>query len=269
MTAPMDPVEFRARGFCVARSFFDREEMAALLAAIEGSRPAEAPRDALTDGSMIFDSTVFRRSEAVRAAIAKQKIIDLMGPITGGDVWVRWDQAVSKHPGAGDFQWHQDNAYNGLPVEHYQLWIALTPSRNANGTLWLAPGSHKRGLLPHVPVAGRRQLAVRAPIGETVCVDADVGDVVLFSSLMLHRTGPNHTTSTRVAYVVEYMPFRDYDAWVEGPFFLAFEGGRSRPRFVDRQPGAGTLRNELLYVVPRAKRLLESVTKRRRPGREA
>jgi len=264
MTAPMDPGEFRARGFCVARAFFDRNEMAALLAAIEGSRPAEAPRDALTDGGMIFDSTVFRRSEAVREAISMQKIIDLMGPITGGDVWVRWDQAVSKHPGAGDFQWHQDNAYNGLPVEHYQLWIALTPSRNANGTLWLAPGSHKRGLLPHARVEGRRQLAVRAPIGETVCVDANVGDVVLFSSLMLHRTGPNHTDSTRVAYVVEYMPFRDYDAWVEGPFFMAFEGGRSRPRFVDRQPGAGTLRNQLLYVVPRAKRVLESLTKRPR-----
>src|SRR5690606_40313037 len=62
------------------------------------------------------------------------------------------------------FQWHQDNAYNGLPVEHFQLWIALTETRNANGTLWLAPGSHKRGQLPHERVPGRRQLAVRAPV---------------------------------------------------------------------------------------------------------
>jgi hypothetical protein len=258
----MDPVEFRERGFCVARGFFDRGEAAALLAAIQGSRRSDAPRDALTDGNMIFDSTVFRRSEEVRQAISKQKIIDLIKPITGPDVWVRWDQAVTKAPGAGDFQWHQDNAYNGLPVEHFQLWIALTETRNANGTLWLAPGSHKRGQLPHERVPGRRQLAVRAPVGQTVCVDADVGDVVLFSSLMLHRTGPNHTDSTRVAYVVEYMRYRDWDAWLEGPFFMAFEGGRSKPHFVDKQPGARTLRNQLIYLAPRAKRLFDSATKR-------
>jgi hypothetical protein len=163
----------------------------------------------------------------------------------GDDIWVRWDQAVTKHPGAGVFHWHQDNGYNLLLKPHYQLWIALTESREQNGGLWLAPGSHKRGILRHEKVG--HQVRVTAEIGETECIDATIGDIVLFSSLMLHRTGPNTADSTRIAYVAEYMPMSDYDMYLNPPFLIVARGGVSRPSFGYVPPGFFSLENQLLY----------------------
>jgi ectoine hydroxylase-related dioxygenase (phytanoyl-CoA dioxygenase family) len=246
--------EFRERGFTVARGFFSKAEVASVLAEVEQRMSHEDTQDQLTDGGLVFTSNVFRQSRVVQAFLTQQRLIDFLEPIAGGDLWVRWDQAVSKRPGAGEFRWHQDNGYNRLRTEHFQCWIALTETRNQNGALWLAPGSHRRGLLPHERVSGA-QIEVRAEVGETLCIDATAGDMVVFSSLMLHRTGPNEADSTRVAYVAEYMPLSDYDHDVKGPYFIAATGGRSDPRFVRRPPGALSLRNQLLYAGPRLSRL--------------
>ena len=252
-----DPIgdEFRQQGFTVARGFFSKAEVATVLAEVEQRMSHEDTQDQLTDGGLVFTANVFKRSPVVQAFLTQQRLIDLLEPIAGGDLWVRWDQAVSKHPGAGEFRWHQDNGYNRLRTEHFQVWIALTETRNQNGALWLAPGSHRRGLLPHARVVGQ-QIEVQADVGESVCIDATAGDVVVFSSLMLHRTGPNEADSTRVAYVAEYMPLSDADFGLEGPFFVAATGGRSDPRFVRRPPGELSLRNQLLYARPRIRRLV-------------
>jgi hypothetical protein len=258
-------VEFREKGYTAAKGFFSRDEVATLLREVERRMPESDTQDALTAGGMIFTANVFKGSEVVRKFISQQRLVDFLSDVAGGDLWVRWDQAVTKHPGAGVFRWHQDNGYNQLRTEHFQLWIALTESRNQNGALWLAPGSHKRGLLPHLRV-GEAQMEVQSDVGETVCIDAQVGDVILFSSLMLHRTGPNLADSTRVAYVAEYMAMRDYDFGLkEGPYFVAAERGRSSPRFVQRQPGALSLRNQLMYIKPRSKEVLEEI---KRPLRD-
>jgi len=247
--------EFREQGFTVARGFFSKAEVATVLAEVEQRMSHDDTQDQLTDGGLVFTANVFKQSRVVQAFLTQQRLIDFLEPIAGGDLWVRWDQAVSKRPGAGEFRWHQDNGYNRLRTEHFQVWIALTETRNHNGGLWLAPGSHKRGLLPHKRVSGA-QIEVQAEVGESLCIDATAGDMVVFSSLMLHRTGPNEADSTRVAYVAEYMPLSDYDYDVKGPYFIAATGGRSDPRFVRRPPGALSLRNQLLYARPRVRKLV-------------
>jgi hypothetical protein len=256
-----DAAEFAEKGYTIARGFFTREEAAEMLAEVERRMPHEDVQDSLTDGALIFTANVFKGSEIVQNYLSQQRLIDFMKDVTGGDLWVRWDQAVTKRPGAGVFHWHQDNGYNGLVTEHYQLWIALTETRNQNGALWLAPGSHRKGLLPHKATEGSTQKEVPEEyIGETECVDANIGDVILFSSLMLHRTGPNFSEHSRVAYVAEYMPLKDYDfALKKGPFFVVAEDGKSNPHFIDRQRGAGSLKNQLKYWKPRSKELIESV----------
>lgn len=244
--------EFREKGYTVARGFFSPTESASLLAEVERRMTHRDTQDNLTDGGLIFTANVFRKSEFVQSFLSQQRLIDFLKDVTGGDLWVRWDQAVSKRPGAGVFHWHQDNGYNHLRTEHFQLWVALTESRNQNGGLWLAPGSHKRGLLPHARVGSGSQIEVRGDVGESLCIDATAGDVILFSSLLLHRTGPNEATTSRVAYVAEYMPLADYDYYIEGgPYFVAATGGKSDPHFVTTKPGAWSLRNQFLYAGPR------------------
>lgn len=250
--------DFRRVGFTVARGFFSKPEVATVLAEVRQRMSDEDTQDDLTDGGLVFTANVFRHSRVVQAFLTQQRLIDFLAPIAGGDLWVRWDQAVSKRPGAGEFRWHQDNGYNRLRTEHFQCWIALTESRNRNGGLWLAPGSHRRGLLPHKRVTGA-QIEVQAEVGESLCIDATAGDMVVFSSLMLHRTGPNEADRTRVAYVAEYMPLSDYDFELAGPYFIAAIDGRSDPRFVRLAPGALSLWNQLLYAPPRLRRLLRTI----------
>jgi len=206
-------------------------------------------------GVFVDVANIVYSSRNLRVQVDFGRLLDFLRPIAGGDLWVRWDQAVSKRPGAGEFRWHQDNGYNRLRTEHFQCWIALTETRNHNGALWLAPGSHKRGLLPHARVRGA-QIEVQAEVGESLCVDATAGDVIVFSSLMLHRTGPNEADSTRVAYVAEYMPLTDADYGIEGPYFVAATNGRGDPHFVRRAPGSLRLRNQLLYARPRLRKLV-------------
>ena len=263
MADRIDVEEFRRQGFVAERGFFPQSDTRALLAEIERASVHDDTKDPLTEGGLIFAHNLFQKSEWIRQFLSQQRIIDYLAPLTGGGLWVRWDQAVTKRPGAGVFRWHQDNGYNGLKTQHFQLWVAVTETRQSNGALWLAPGSHKRGLLPHTRV-GKAQIEVQAPVGDMQCVDATMGDMILFSSLMLHRTGPNEADSSRVAYVAEYMPTTDYDYQLKKPFFVASTHGRSDPHFVDRAPGSASLHNQLLYWRPRARKL---VTAAKKPAR--
>lgn len=250
--------EFREQGYTMARGFFSKDEAALLLEESERRMRDQDTYDPLTESGLIFTQNVFKKSERCQRFIAQQRIIDFLQPIAGGDLWVRWDQAVTKRPGGGVFRWHQDNGYNGLLTEHYQVWIALTETQNQNGALWLAPGSHKRGLLPHKQAEGA-QIEVEAEVGESLCIDANAGDMIVFSSLMLHRTGPNEADTKRVAYVAEYMPCTDYDFGLKGPYFMVAQNGVSNPHFVHWQPGGLSLKNQLLYVAPRARRFMRNV----------
>ncbi len=212
-----------------------------MLADVQQCVAADKVPTSLTDRGIVYTGGIYLRREFTRSVLASQRVIDFLRPIAGGDLWVCMDQAVTKHQGAGVFRWHQDNGYNHLKVQHYQLWIALTETCQKNGALTLAPGSHKRGLLPHEFVGGG-QMEVRADIGDTVCIDATAGDVILFSSLMLHCTGPNEAEQSRVAYVAEYMPLADYAFDATPPYFVAAQDGRSAPHFVPTQQGAGASR---------------------------
>jgi Phytanoyl-CoA dioxygenase (PhyH) len=258
--------EFHEQGYTVARGFFSKDEAARVLADVNACIADDAKQPStLTHNGLIYTGAVFNRCEYTRSLLASQRLIDFIAPIAGGDLWVAMDQAVTKQPGAGIFRWHQDNGYNRIKVQHYQLWIALTETRLQNGALMLAPGSHKRGLLPH-GYAGEGQMEVKAPVGENVVIDATAGDVILFSSLTLHCTGPNRADAARVAYVAEYMRLEDYAYEAKPPYFIAAEGGRSAPRFVAKQRGAYSLKNQLLYLAPRVERAARNAL---RPLRDA
>lgn len=244
--------EFRERGFFVVPGFLTPDEAARMLAEIERCAREDEEESSLSSGGLLYSGAIFLRSEIVRDVLSSQRLIDLLRPIAEDDVWVVMDQAVTKKPGAGKFRWHQDNGYNRLKREHFQVWIALTRTEKANGALQLAPGSHRRGLLPH-RYAGEGQMEFEGDLGETVTVDATAGDLIVFSSLMLHHTPPNVADSTRVAYVAEFMATRDYAPASTAPYWIVSEDGRSAPRFTDVKPGARSLRNQLLYLGPRVK----------------
>ena len=116
----------------------------------------------------------------------------------------------------------------------------------------MLPGSHKDGLLPHKNI--RNHLVYVGPTDNAVSIEAEAGDIVLFSSLMLHYTSPNVSPYDRLAYVVEYMSLDHFDPFISPPYFVVARNGEPHPEFVHFYRGRLRLANQLKYVMPRVKR---------------
>jgi hypothetical protein len=252
--------EFLEEGFTRVPGFFTKEEMDSLILDIQTADPKQHQPSGLNVGELVFYDNLFSNSARIRNFISQPRLVDFLKTVIGPDFWVRWDQAVFKGPGGGEFPWHQDNAYNRLRDEHFQLWIALSKMNAERGGLWLVPGSHKKGRLPHVRI-GRHQ-AFTGSTENSICIEAEIGDVVLFSSLMLHYTSPNVSTEDRWAYVVEYMSLDHHDPYMKPPFFVVARNGESRPGFVRFPRGRLSVSNHMKYLVPAVKEQVSQILKR-------
>lgn len=236
--------EFNEKGYVIARDFFSEEEMTALIEDIKAADPRNGV-SGLNKGTLNFYSNVFFRSQKIQEFISQPKIVDFLKQIIGPDFWVRWDQAVAKGPGSVTFPWHQDNGYSDLKDGYYQLWIALTKMTPENGGLWLQPGSHKR-LLPHKKVDNH--VVYQGTPENPVFIEAKAGDIVLFSSYMLHMTTPNITQDTRWAYVVEYMSINHFDPSIAPPYLVVARNGKPYREFVNFYPGRLNVINHFKYL---------------------
>jgi ectoine hydroxylase-related dioxygenase (phytanoyl-CoA dioxygenase family) len=228
--------EYEDLGYTIRREMFSPADTDRLVAEIDRAKEVRPAPSGIDRTHLLFYTNLFQRSAFLREFVCQPKIVDFLAPIVGGDLWIRWDQAVLKTPGGEEFPWHQDNGYNRLTVSHHQFWIALSDMSPDAGGLYLLPGSHKRGLLPHAQI-GNHMVATGAG-GEGVFIDARKGDAVLFSSLMLHRTSPNVSANTRWAYVLEYMDLATLDPYLEPPYLIVARGGRPAGELVTTLPAA-------------------------------
>jgi hypothetical protein len=112
-------------------------------------------------------------------------------------------------------------------------------------------------LLRHEQVG--RHLVCARKADRPQAIEANPGDVIVFSSLMMHHTPPNRSPRRRWAYVAEYMRLNQWDPYIQPPYFIATRDGNPSPRFVQRAPGARSLRNQLVYLVPRLRRRLNVI----------
>jgi hypothetical protein len=239
VSASFDPAAvrrtFEEEGHVELRGLLAPERAAALVAHLEGLAPDEADENPLSRGPMAFYSRLWPRSEPLRRLLCEPALVAAVGAVLGGDLWVRWDQAVDKGPGAGIFPWHQDNEYSKLLSEHVQVWVALTSSDPEVGGLELVP-RRLAARLPHHLEEGHVVYDGDVADG-AVAIHAEPGDVVLFSSFTLHRTTPNVTDRHRWAYVAEYLSLDDTDPFLEPPYLVVARDGRPAPEVTDQRPG--------------------------------
>jgi ectoine hydroxylase-related dioxygenase (phytanoyl-CoA dioxygenase family) len=109
--------------------------------------------------------------------------------------------AVKSAGGGGAFHFHQDNQYTKFDAPGINLWVALVPMTEQNGCLYMVPHSHYLGTLHSVKDTNHQsglEPAVRVP------VPMQAGDIVAFSRLTVHGSGPNASETHRVAYAVQY-----------------------------------------------------------------
>ncbi|HEX7851921.1 MAG TPA: phytanoyl-CoA dioxygenase family protein [Sphingomonas sp.] len=212
-----DEVEaFDRDGFIVVRSAFTRAELAEVEAAIDPIEQAyeryvseqQGGNFRLTSsGTITFTAHLVTRSTALRAFAAHPVIRDLCHDLAGDRMRLYWDQSVYKKTGKKqEFPWHQDNGYTFIePQQYLTFWIPLVDVDEENGCPWIARGLHKLGTLDHwlTPIG----LKCLEDADDAVAAPAAAGDIILFSSLAPHRTGPNLKDGTvRKAYILQYAP---------------------------------------------------------------
>jgi ectoine hydroxylase-related dioxygenase (phytanoyl-CoA dioxygenase family) len=202
------------RGFFVFEDLYTKDETAELAAEVDRAIDKAQAHLRKVGGKLFIshaDGIVFAPHLVVRSAVARRYAahprvaalcLDLLGP----DVRLYWDQGVYKYPSfPKEFPWHQDNGYTFvLPELYLTVWVALSDATPENGCVEAVPGSHRLGTLEHAASDVGFYCHV-GDDGERAPIRA--GSAVVFSSLTVHRTGPNRTRDcVRKSYILQYAP---------------------------------------------------------------
>lgn len=229
---------FTSEGFFITDPMLDLELLDEIAHDFDSAREVmdrelDEKRSGLTTrGQRYFIPRMHQASEACKRLVTDAQLTGIAVDIVGPNVRLYWNQAVIKPAETGaSFAWHQDSGYGVLePLEYLTFWIPLDDATLENGCIWVIPGSHKRGLLQHIVDEDMGDEVGYRGQEEGIPVPVKRGQVVGFSSLMLHRSGPNTTEAPRRAYVVQYcttetVSVETGEPWGDG--LVVARGGRT------------------------------------------
>ena len=138
-------------------------------------------------------------------------------------------------PGIGSgVPWHQDQAlWSQWMPESVTCWVALSEVTPENGCLQFVPGSHERGIVPHVPAEDTHPHVPDSEIDEDDIEYAvmDPGDAVLFDPLVFHQSGANDTDRRRLSTAAVYTSAGEWEEakrnaeWVQYRYDVGDEVG--------------------------------------------
>ena len=120
------------------------------------------------------------------------------------------------------FHWHQDITYLLGSKNSVTYWVPLTPVDEFQGSIEIIEGSHKQGLLPfhytgEGPPPARKPMSpsdIRldsSPTDAPTLIEADPGDIIVFSQFLLHRSTANHSDQVRWVSQVRHSDFAEVD----------------------------------------------------------
>lgn len=219
LLTPKQIADFHRDGFLILRNALDPADIAEARETIDAFEAEEKDTVLVMDGQpdLVFDArkltfacTLAARSDNLRALVSRPVLQGLLFDLIGENVRLYWDQGVYKKPGqVSEFAWHQDNGYTfTLPQDYLTCWLPLTNATEENGCPHVLRGLHREGTYQHdhtgdgLKICGLDDALIEE---RAVCAAVNVGDMVVFSSLTPHMTGPNRTSKTRKAYIVQFM----------------------------------------------------------------
>jgi phytanoyl-CoA hydroxylase len=145
----------------------------------------------------------------VKDVFTSEKMLDCMEDLMGRDknyqgVFYHSSKVMFKAPGGVAKPWHQDAAYwRQFDPNQITVWIAIDDSSEENGCIWAVPGSHKLGHIPHV----KAELQVedsQIDLEKAVPVPVPPGGMLIFHSLVLHKSEKNESDKMRRAIICDY-----------------------------------------------------------------
>lgn len=81
---------------------------------------------------------------------------------------------------------HQDWSSMESSMNSLVVWVPLVDVNKENGSIIIWPGSHKLGPLPFLTTGGFAQVEIQ---GEGTQPELEIGDIAIFSTLLVHASG--------------------------------------------------------------------------------
>ncbi|HVX19439.1 MAG TPA: phytanoyl-CoA dioxygenase family protein [Acidimicrobiales bacterium] len=204
-----DIERFRTDGFFLADGLFSAAECDAMAERIE-SAAFELALGHAEEGPLSYRPMMHLADEGLARWATDHRWATIVRPLLPEGARLYWEQAVVKPPQARtELPWHQDSGYTPLvPEEYVTCWLALDDADEQNGCLWLQPGSQHDGRQPHHDDGrgGPFRVGHDGPTVDGVAVPVHRGSVLVFSSLLMHKSGPNLTDGARRAWIIQYCP---------------------------------------------------------------
>ena len=159
-------------------------------------------------GSRYFVSEVAKSRPRLRRFLFSDVMRKICQATLGHRAYFFLDQFVVKAADVGGkFSWHQDSGF--IPFDHHpyvSCWCALDDIGEENGTIYVLPydraGTRER--IQHVKDPVSNDLVGYAGDDPGDPVVAPAGTIAVFSSTILHRSGPNRTNQMRRVYLAQY-----------------------------------------------------------------
>jgi ectoine hydroxylase-related dioxygenase (phytanoyl-CoA dioxygenase family) len=82
---------------------------------------------------------------------------------------------------------HQDWPSMEASMNSVVVWVPLVDVNKENGSILIYPKSHKQGVLPFTTEGGFAKVEYE---GESIQPEMEVGDIAIFSTLLVHESGP-------------------------------------------------------------------------------
>jgi len=103
---------------------------------------------------------------------------------------------------------HQDWSSMESSLDSLVLWVPLVDVNEQNGSLLIYPKTHKLGILPFKSVGGFASVEIN---DEYIQPHLNIGDIVLFSTLLVHASGEILDDSIRWSCHFRYTNMKDED----------------------------------------------------------
>jgi phytanoyl-CoA hydroxylase len=117
-----------------------------------------------------------------------------------------------KEPGSPGQAAHQDYYYiKNEPNTLTAAWVAMEYTNEENGCLYVIPGSHKLGILPHGAVKNLQEHEAWTHEVEDIDLSQEIpvilnkGDILVFDSNLIHSSTRNLSERWRRSYVCHYI----------------------------------------------------------------
>jgi phytanoyl-CoA hydroxylase len=201
---------FREHGFVITGPLFDAGTLGAVRREIERLWQQRIGRGASRDHFLEVRPELPRlhRESAVLAAFCRAPAFSaLAAALIGPDADVMWNQSYVKGPDRGGLTvipWHQDGYYAEIDAMAYNCWVAITPMTVENGTVYRARVPPDSGLVPHT--WDDALLFYRCEVDEALAVPVllEPGQAFVYHGRIPHRSGPNLSRESRIAYGVSF-----------------------------------------------------------------